>query len=253
MVDTWRLSNIPHQFLSLTAETVCDWLRRLKDSATTSLLEQVLSILWALWTCRNEWIFKLSSSTPQSILLRGARLLEDYREVNGRIVEDAVYPMAQSLSVWIPPNPGIICFNSDAAMGTTSTGLGIIARNSDGHCIFSAHECLHVRMEVAVSEALAVRKGLWLARQFGIERLQFQSDCLELVQAISSRSHTHSTLAVIVDDILHLAQSFVLCDFVHIRRTANVVAHGLAKRATVVGLSEFFQGFCPFELDCNMS
>jgi len=129
--------------------------------------------------------------------------------------------------------------------------LRIIAHASDGKCIFSATEYTQFRLEIVVAESLAVRKALQMASTRGLHRIQVQSDCVELILAIHASPNTLSSLGVIAADISRLAHDFDVCVFIHVRRTTNLLADALARRAIVLGISEYWDDFCPIVLDCN--
>ena len=64
----------------------------------------------------------------------------------------------------------------------TNSGIsGAVIRDLGGVFIVASHSFIPHVLDVASSEAAALRDGLLLAQQIGCNRIEIQSDCMEVV------------------------------------------------------------------------
>ena len=63
-------------------------------------------------------------------------------------------------------------------------------------------------IDAASMEASALLAGLKLAEQFSAQSLTAESDCLEVVQAVTDPSEFRGVSAVVIDDCRHLPTMF---------------------------------------------
>ncbi|KAL5823208.1 hypothetical protein ACOSQ4_021108 [Xanthoceras sorbifolium] len=102
---------------------------------------------------------------------------------------------------WLAPSPGWFKINSDVAVDVRGRrlGFGVVIRNCTGKVLVSYTSLLLGFFSSDIGEALAILRGL--------------------------------RLAIDMDDILSLVVNFADLSFSSVRRSANIVAHGLAKFA----------------------
>jgi hypothetical protein len=70
-----------------------------------------------------------------------------------------------------------------------------------------------------------------VAKDHGVTKAVLVSDCLSLIQRISSSRMDRSALGTIIADIKSLTADFESCSFKFHSRVLNVVAHKLARSA----------------------
>ncbi|PQM33352.1 hypothetical protein Pyn_18714 [Prunus yedoensis var. nudiflora] len=109
--------------------------------------------------------------------------------------------------------------------------LGMVVRDSAG--AFIASRVLHF---ANVFSALHVEALLiWTSVAFAVERefsyICFESDCLQIVSALGLSIIDRSFLGPILEVTKELLQQVIGVGFIHTCRTANGVAHHLAKFA----------------------
>ncbi|KAL0404183.1 UNVERIFIED_CONTAM: putative mitochondrial protein [Sesamum radiatum] len=134
-------------------------------------------------------------------------------------------------TTWTAPTPGSIKINSDAAIFQSDGdfGVGVIARNSNGHCLTWSSASLHRRVLPEVAEAWAARIAIQFAHRFGWTDIVIETDCASLHSQLISSTTFSSHIGPIVFYILSLATGFNSCRFSLICRTGNSVAHSLAR------------------------
>jgi hypothetical protein len=132
---------------------------------------------------------------------------------------------------WSPPPPGSVLINVDAAVFSNfrKVGVGILIRNHTGDCLVACTEPLKGIVSPELAESWALHCAVSLARDEGLVSVVFASDCLSLVQRITSSTNDRSEVGAVVGDIKRLTTSFSSVSFGHVRRALNVAAHILSR------------------------
>ncbi|MED6150339.1 hypothetical protein PIB30_071370, partial [Stylosanthes scabra] len=78
-----------------------------------------------------------------------------------------------------------------------------------------------------------MREAVIMASNFQLDRVVFESDCQNLIQALKSKTAIPEIDAVL-DDIWELSNHIPNIGFIWVPREANVAAHELAKLAAAV-------------------
>ncbi|KAK1615141.1 hypothetical protein QYE76_020658 [Lolium multiflorum] len=87
-------------------------------------------------------------------------------------------------------------------------GWGAVFRDHCGAFILSCSEGLTGFPTPEMAEALAIRRALSVSKERGFQKIILVSDCLSLIQRISSTARDRSTLGIIVGDIKTLKTDF---------------------------------------------
>ncbi|XP_075636695.1 uncharacterized protein LOC142608925 [Castanea sativa] len=167
-----------------------------------------------------------------------ARMLDE--DANGREesleqrVDHRVWTQIWKLQNWKPPTGQMYKLNFDAATFANGLGVGAVICNSAGDVMaaLSAKGAAVVDSEEA--KALACQKAMGFAINARFLELIVEGDNAMVMSAISSKSLNWSCLGVIYDDIGFLAAELHYVAFNCIRRSANFVAHSLARYANVL-------------------
>lgn len=109
---------------------------------------------------------------------------------------------------------------------TSSAFSGVIIRNFEGSVV-SGLSRKHKTCYALTAEALALRDAMNLASNLLIDKVVFESDCLELVQSCRGEIQ-RGEISGIMQDVQHLKRNFLKCDFTWTARAGNVVAHQIA-------------------------
>ena len=112
-----------------------------------------------------------------------------------------------------------------------AAGLGVVIRDSHGLVVGALAERISIPMSAATVEALACRRALHFAKEFGISELVCEGDAEVIVRALLAKEVVHPEFGHVLQDALVLADSFRACNFAHIKRVGNSVAHYLARHA----------------------
>ncbi|KAJ1419855.1 Ribonuclease H-like superfamily [Sesbania bispinosa] len=158
-------------------------------------------------------------------------------------------PSHQSPSgIWRPPPLGYLKCNTDAAyvhsraMGAAS----MVFRDREGFLEFSSAKKV-ATSSALIAEGLALREAMNIAINLGMQRVIFESDCLQLVSACREEGDS-GKLMPILTDIFNLKNQFQACGFTLVHRDGNVAAHSVATLALRDRLPLNWQGALPLEL-----
>jgi hypothetical protein len=87
---------------------------------------------------------------------------------------------------WIPPQPGCVRLNVDAAMAKTTTGgvVGVVCRSALGEFMGASALTIPGITDPAVMEALACREAMALAKDLNLQNIMVATDCLSVITAM---------------------------------------------------------------------
>jgi ribonuclease HI len=121
--------------------------------------------------------------------------------------------------------------NVDAALFASSRQMsaGVVIRDHMGMCVAACSNTIEEITIPELAEAHAVRLALSFAKAEGLSNVQLATDCLSVVQRITSKEMDRSLCGVVIQDIQELIASFIVCNVFHVRREQNVAAHILAR------------------------
>ncbi|KAK6136178.1 hypothetical protein DH2020_030069 [Rehmannia glutinosa] len=238
-----RLDNLLHT----TTASIADMLMVISKMNNNDGECLFAMLLWALWRARNVLIFQGKEMSHMQCFDIALRCLNDFQSNKLRGRKQPAMPQQMD---WTPPPEGHFKINTDASvMKNEGTGLGAVLRDHAGNILHTRSEHLTVDYSVEIAEALACRKGLLLARDLHLDHIQLETDCMKVVQAHNSHQSDLSYFGTIINDIRSIGNSFSSFSVIFTRRTANTIAHNLAKFAFSNSCNGFYSGSLPPELD----
>ncbi|CAH9119485.1 unnamed protein product, partial [Cuscuta epithymum] len=186
-------------------------------------------LVWGIWKARNDMLWKNISSSPGQIVAAAFIFKDAWRRAQGLNKPGS---RIQCLENWIKPTAGRFKVNTDAAIkkGTGVVGLGWVVRDWEGSFMAAGAICWTGDYFPHEAEALAMREAINWIKCEGWEELEAESDAAQLVTSIRE-GPDDSSFGLIVGDIIELSTSFTSISFAHVRRSANRVAHELARVA----------------------
>ena len=113
----------------------------------------------------------------------------------------------------------------------SATGVGVVIRNGDGQVMAAMASRGPAVMDSEEAEVLACRRALEFAIDAGFADLVVEGDNSNVLRSIISAQPDWSRLGNIYDDVRYLAAGLRFVEFKCIRRSANGVAHSLARYA----------------------
>ncbi|KAL5772827.1 hypothetical protein ACOSP7_012443 [Xanthoceras sorbifolium] len=191
--------------------------------------EFLLVLLWRFWFRRNRAVHSAPLLSVEETVGWSELFLADFQAA-------VAAPPPRCSSVverWQAPSPGWVKINSDVAVDVRGRrlGFGVVFRDAGGKVLVSYTSLLLGLSSLDIGEALAILLGLRLAIDMGLSTVCVESDVASVVKQLSSSVTSCSDIGLSLDDILSLVVIFANISFSSVCRSANQVAHGLAKFA----------------------
>ena len=155
-------------------------------------------------------------------------LLEEYREAR---VQLAIPNRTVPVQTWKPPSGAQYKINFDAAVfaDIKVSGVGVVIRNDKGEVMAALSARGPPVTDSEEAKVLAGRKALEFALDLGFSEVVLEGDNIGVMRSIQSKGANNSSLGHIYGDIHCLAAGFRVWSVSYVKRTANSVAHSLAK------------------------
>lgn len=205
---------------------IIDWMVEASFTLSCELFEKFLTCLWTIWRERNNILWNESDFSTLFMATWASNHLQDYQ----RLHHSKKVMKKRILTHWISPPSGRLKVNIDGSFrhGEAVGGIGVVVHDNQGNCVAAlarhlpfASFVLHVKLE-------ACRAGLLFAIQQGWNQIELESDCMQLVTALSNSCEDWSHVGRIVEDCKNYMTAFNNIQARHIFREANCVAHRLA-------------------------
>ncbi|KAE8817565.1 hypothetical protein D1007_04664 [Hordeum vulgare] len=186
-----------------------------------------ISMCWNWWCTRNKINAEKKPFIHDQVLLQIRRSALEFQDFFSKSEKKRTAPAG----TWQRPCSDMIKVNIDGSFFKAAGhgGWGVVAQDADGDVCFSAAGKLNHAQDALQTEAKACLKALAIAQEYGMQRVQIETDAQMLVRAFSSMDMDLSPNGVLFREIraqvfLHFS-SFSLS---YCPRACNRVAHVLA-------------------------
>ena len=175
-------------------------------------------ILWQLWKARNSLMFNDKGFSVRDVISVATSAAREWNQSQELTPTKKTLPKPRAT-----PQEDCVVVRSDAAWNEANkvAGLGWIIRSRNRSSSFSEPPL--------VAEGLALREAILRCRDLGLPRLRCESDCAQLIKALTS-DQSFAELYGIVADIKSVSFSFDFISFSWISRESNREADDLAKK-----------------------
>lgn len=203
------------------------WVLFLKERCDSDTFLLAVVVMWKQWEIRNSEVHGSKFYPSADVVSWSQEFLERFW---GAQVHLPPRSNPQVGSVWSPPPPGYIKINTDASFPGNSKDawVSMVARNSDGECVWWSKKLIVGQPGPADGEALAILHGLKIAQPHGGRNVMMESDCLQVVNCLTRASRSLASFGAILDSCFDLFPLFQNVSFFFIRRLGNMLAHRLA-------------------------
>ena len=154
--------------------------------------------------------------------------------------------MTKAEGKWTAPPRGFFKINVDGATSENerNSSVGVVIRDVNGKVLAACCSYLQGQYSVEEVEAMAMERGVLLAKDLKFPHIILESDALNVVSNITSANFS-GCLGHVYHGILGLLSSFSSWSVKHVRRDYNKAAHLLAQYARQKEESYVWKGFCP--------
>ncbi|KAM6574984.1 uncharacterized protein LOC115696372 [Cannabis sativa] len=232
--EVWKFSGFSIDFTNADRLQDGDYLMHLSSIYEKSAFENILCLMWFIWSDRNNFIHGKKVKTPLQMWTQSVAYMDQYRSITSAVTPAASNRTSQaSVASWKPPPENTFKLNVDAALDSSRSkiGIGVIVRNSAGQVKAALSTPAIGNFKSQEMEAKAMSVGLSWAKTYQLPIDFVETDCLMLVNALNGDVSQYSGFYDLVSDVKFHLSNFSNTCVSHIRRNANQAAHGLARYA----------------------
>jgi ribonuclease HI len=183
--------------------------------------------MWAIWSSRNKYAheeIKYETVKSNEIVEELIRALE---------VTSIESVIQKENSIWCPPGPGVLKFNTDGSIDLARgvAGAGIVVRNHERD--FVAAVCRrykHIEDPFTI-ELIACRNAMLMAVQKNYPRVLVETDCQGMVEMWKKRNDRGLSGVHLIREMQLYEGSFQEFELVFARIGSNKATHLCAKEA----------------------
>lgn len=228
------------------------WLEKVVWSLSQERSAVVVTICWAIWKARNDKHWNKKQVSLNSVIAMAKQYLGQWKEAQSRSSEALTqsFYAGDGASSWVKPQVGTIKATVDAALfeEQPAYGIGLVARDAEGELVqATALYCEGVTSPV-LAEALAIKEALSWIKMKAWEMVQLESDCLVAIQAIRSKVLMTSPFGLVIEECRRMLLESNKVSLFFIKRSANMVAHYLAKESCYYSGRVIDRNVVPVEL-----
>ncbi|XP_062075810.1 uncharacterized protein LOC133779929 [Humulus lupulus] len=248
----WRQLQIG--FIPVARGTFADWLASVFDMYSGDKRHRTVMLCWALWKCRNDLVWNHKGIEAAEVVVLSQTVLNQWSCAQDKTFDLSLgfVSLQDGCEQWSPPTENKIKVNCDAALFASpqSFSFSCIARDFRGQMLEAIVKNVRGSVSPEVAEALGIKEALSWIKTNRWNNVEVESDCLIAVQAIRSSSILYSYFGRLITDcrnlLLELKSQFVSIKFV--KRSANTVAHYLARTTCIASDRHLFASHIPSEL-----
>ncbi|XP_060960654.1 uncharacterized protein LOC133031222 [Cannabis sativa] len=231
--------------LNITLSSFGNWLHEAFLKLDEDQVCRAVMLCWALWKARNATVWNKKQSSHTKILASARTTLDHWRKAQDNTCLSSLFfkNKGDGAELWTKPDSNNIKVNVNAALFAqdNSYGFGIVARDSQGKLIEAKTYYHGGDFSAETIEAIGIKEALSWIKNKKWQNVQVETDSMVTVQGIRSNQKMNSTFGLVVQDCQFLLSSLNNVNLFFIRRSANRVAHVIARH------SRFFPGCSIFE------
>jgi ribonuclease HI len=186
--------------------------------------ELVAVACWYIWWIRRR---RTHDDPVPPVKYRATSILG----LTANFIKSLSHAAASSGAKWMRPLSNYVKLNVDAAfladvhVGATAA----VIRDDKGQFLVGSCAYLEHVESAATAEAIAMRNGLELAVSLGCNRVEAESDAVDVINACNGEEMWWSSAAAIYADCISSIATLGEVKFRHCPRESNEVAHNLAR------------------------
>ena len=228
--DIWAGCSRRLQKCHMGPEDMMRLWEELTGRLTIDELELFLVQAWFIWNQRNALIHGKRLQELGILNRRAEDYLAEFRLAHSRL---ATSPPNSNPISWRPPPPNRFKLNFDAAMfkEEDASGFRAIIRNERGEVMAALSGKGPPAACSEEAEVLACRRAVEFTLECGFREMVVEGDNQSVMAALERKSCLLSRVGHILQDILYMVNEFRWSQVQFAKRSANTIAHLLARHA----------------------
>jgi ribonuclease HI len=214
------VSHQPHCELT---QWLPEWIGTVKDSE----MDTTMMTLYQMWLARNGARESRMMENPELIARRAVALTDEWRNIQNPKQPKTPTPKEH----WLPPDVGWTKLNADGTLAKSSGhgGGGVVARDHHGSYLAGACHFFPSVTDPEEAEVRACKQAVSLAKDMHLMKIILETDSKGVVSKLTSKDQDRWALGPLVKEIKSMLRSVDNHVVKWARRSANGVAHKLAK------------------------
>lgn len=248
----WEDTGLYNVVFTGVEETGLEIFKRVFTSATKYQCAMVGMFCWGLWVRRNKWVWEKVVMSIFGVKHMAMQLLSEWNRARMKEEEHQNRSGTRNRN-WSKPSAGWVKVNIDAAcpQGCNFVVVACVVRDGCGSFLRAHSNIITGVRTPREAEAMSMREALSWVKNWRSTQCVFESDSKLLIDAIHGPSGK-SLFDTIVDDCSELVKHYDGVLFEFVPRSANSVAHELARVAcSSSGLREYYD-IAPEFILCNL-
>uniref|UniRef100_A0A803QEE6 RNase H type-1 domain-containing protein n=1 Tax=Cannabis sativa TaxID=3483 RepID=A0A803QEE6_CANSA len=205
-------------------------------------MEQIIWTFWSIWTERNRVVHGFTTKPAPTLASFAVNYLSNFWTTKGKYHNAAsnnpIPAQVAANAPWKPPTGTNLKLNVDAALDANRNiiGVGVVVRNSAGRVLAALAKLIIGNFASHEMEANVMFHSLNWVIQLQLPIGIVETDALLVANALQKGSTIITYDHDLLIDVSSLLSFFPQVNIVHAKRSANMVAHCLAK--FVLGVDE---------------
>ncbi|XP_062086997.1 uncharacterized protein LOC133793717 [Humulus lupulus] len=226
--------------------TFSAWLESLFQTFDDEKRKVIAMTCWALWRVRNDCVWKGKVARVATVTSLANNTLDQWTKAQDRfeVPTAAFLTEADGADIWRRPAAGVIKINVDAALFSESStySFACVARNDQGHTLEAITCCRNGVVSPELAEAMGMREALSWIKKKSWDKVTIETDCLTVVQALRCSISMDSYFGSLITECKGLWSDVKNIKILFVKRSANNVAHALARASCHVADCTFRGG-----------
>ncbi|XP_024200680.1 uncharacterized protein LOC112204027 [Rosa chinensis] len=223
---------------------IVSWLRFCMDNLANSRLEELFYLLWGVWKERNNRIWESKRSQAGDVIINSMARLSEYRFHNTK----AGRSHSVRAQKWECPPIGFLKINFDGSfnLSTRKGGIGFVVCDSEGRMLARGGRSVANLISPEHAEVLACKLALNYIEENSCFPAIVETDALMVQRQLTTAVEPNAfVLGRLYDDLVEFLEGRAL-KVVHVKRSANNVAHLIANHAASSSQELLFFSAPPF-------
>ncbi|XP_073282893.1 uncharacterized protein [Primulina huaijiensis] len=185
----------------------------------------------AIWKERTSLLHTERGSTRSKSIGWCMDFLGEYQSTKCMERPTSDSTIVESLTRWLPPPTGYLRLDVDASYNTNINAyeIGGAVRDHQGKMICAFGQKIKQPLSVTHGELIALHEGLKILGDRNYQGVYVASNSLLTVQAVTKLYEDFGYMGTIAAETGELMKGPMVSHLYHIKRSANTVAHVLAK------------------------
>lgn len=209
--------------------SLAQWIDAILNCTNTDKQGRVMCLLWTIWQARNCTVWEGKKLDDRHVIYMASALHVEWMSVTNQRGPTG----AQDNNEVVVPQGYVLC-KVDAACPSNRDppGFGAVILDTQGRFVAARSGQLRCTRDPYSLEVLACREALsWLKARGDVDII-LETDCANACHSLSSNRSDFSYAGVFIGQCRDIMCSLGLIMVRHVRRSANSIAHALARAAS---------------------